>query len=1274
MLCVQAVLTFFLVTTSHAAGPAATQPVSLDSLRKSYSLSEGWKIIDDPDAPGHPVLFAGPRQRVDNLAALASLPESFTVRFRARFDTPFKGFPANDNVHFPHWRVDLDSGNAKGVEYFDNYVWNGQFLSADGNLGPAAQRVMQKLKWTDVQISHFRDDYDVTVDGQKIFSRQIPGHPAGKLGISVMDADLYLSDLHVEPFARPADFSPFVAVRPRTTGSVFLSGDGKPGIDLRVGNDDKVAHQCTIIWTIDRLLDGARRVGGHTDELQLPPGSNTDYAIDLPTADPGLYQLTISGSVQGREFLNQTSTLAIVRPVPAPVAGFRSKLGFNGDTSPELLERCGAAWVRTGAAFTDLTRGNDGAWNTQNARAQVAGFDKHPLLHTLDQYMNSGRGHTAGGITECAATFGEAATLFGDKLVYEIWNEPNHAGFWRLSPVDAEDFTALVKESTLAIRHAAPNATVASVSTSGAAPEFLHDMFAAGAGPYFDVVAYHPYGYPEIPETLLPKSLASMRNEIDSAGGWIDFHLSEQGYPTSEGGRGSLEPVQADLLLRSQLLFDNEPDVRAWHIYRFEDTGTNPRDVEARFGVVHIDLTPKPAFVALATYSAAAANSECVGRLPLTEGQFVQVYRRYDGKIVLAAWALQPTNVTVPVSSPATLWTGSGVQSPLPASGGTITLALTTSPQYVLLGDHEPGLLRAAAGQSLSRWAASVRAALTTAGRDPSEFDPIDRSTLALLSGSDLPTAERMASVSRALLALVRPSIETNLPADRFAAGTALADACSRYLGAISRAAMGPVPALADTSTPAADSKAAAGSDGTFVQASRIRRRGELEMAQARQLASIHSESAAGHAVVGNFLSDLQKLVASVEAPAYLESLFNVLPKNFTTSPGAWIDATLTFHNGDHEKRGVQIEVTPPASWKSEPQRISALVDAGGTWSQPLHLAVPAEVSGGHSVVTVVARSRGQVVQTYHLKVAVTAPVTMKLQPFDRLPGQTKSLAVSVASTTDSAFKGSIELIDTAGHASGFQPLNLAIRQEINVNFPLTLPLASPRNEYGITLRVSGGAAQTFSQKLPIDFTVTRVAAKPPVIDGKLDDWAEALPISIRAGQETVDEDKLSATAWTMIDATNLYVAVRVHDMVHNQENSADAMWNGDSIQISIDPTLARTENAYGPKDIEVGFALPAKGMKPMSHAWVTPRPDILDGARVAIVRDEATKTTTYEIAIATAKIPDLPTQPGSRFGLNIAVNDSDRNFGRDHMLEIVPGTSSAKNPAAYHAFTILAP
>ena len=91
----------------------------------------------------------------------------------------------------------------------------------------------------------------------------------------------------------------------------------------------------------------------------------------------------------------------------------------------------------------------------------------------------------------------------GKVAAYQIWNEPNLQHEWAGRLISPLAYTALLKVGYLAIKAADPAASVLTAALAPnrgdspdnmADPTFLRGMYAAGARPYFDVLAVNAYG------------------------------------------------------------------------------------------------------------------------------------------------------------------------------------------------------------------------------------------------------------------------------------------------------------------------------------------------------------------------------------------------------------------------------------------------------------------------------------------------------------------------------------------------------------------------------------------------------------------------------------------------------------------------------------------------------------------------------------------------------------------------------------------------------------
>jgi len=195
---------------------------------------------------------------------------------------------------------------------------------------------------------------------------------------------------------------------------------------------------------------------------------------------------------------------------------------------------------------------------------------------------------------------------YGSKLAaLEVWNEPNASLFWTTpDPVGA--YTALLKAAYPAAKAGNAAVPVIGASLSGSDRSFLASMYANGAKGYEDGLSVHPYaedrGFP---------GLTALHNDMVAAGDNSPVWVTEFGWPTGSDPQWHVSEAEqatdvtngfADL---SALSWVNEAT-----LYNLRDKGTDPNDMQANFGVVRRDYSPKPAYAAL---TAALAPSRPTG-------------------------------------------------------------------------------------------------------------------------------------------------------------------------------------------------------------------------------------------------------------------------------------------------------------------------------------------------------------------------------------------------------------------------------------------------------------------------------------------------------------------------------------------------------------------------------------------------------------------------------------------------------------------------------------
>lgn len=206
--------------------------------------------------------------------------------------------------------------------------------------------------------------------------------------------------------------------------------------------------------------------------------------------------------------------------------------------------------------------------------------------------------------------------------VWEIWNEPNMAGFWPPEP-DPAAYAEILVAGAEAIREVDPGATIVSgglapasqTDTEGTmdhygAVDFVEEIYAAGAGDAFDALGFHPYSYPLMPADPAPWNgwqmmTGPVRERMISEGDegkaiWI----TEYGAPTNAGEGGMSEARQSEMMEEAVALGAASSFIGPIFWYSYRDLGTDPDDTEAAFGLVREPGRPKTGYATFRSLTA----------------------------------------------------------------------------------------------------------------------------------------------------------------------------------------------------------------------------------------------------------------------------------------------------------------------------------------------------------------------------------------------------------------------------------------------------------------------------------------------------------------------------------------------------------------------------------------------------------------------------------------------------------------------------------------------
>ncbi|MCK4400972.1 hypothetical protein KAW08_01555 [bacterium] len=197
----------------------------------------------------------------------------------------------------------------------------------------------------------------------------------------------------------------------------------------------------------------------------------------------------------------------------------------------------------------------------------------------------------------------------------------------------------------------------------------------------------------------------------------------------------------------------------------------------------------------------------------------------------------------------------------------------------------------------------------------------------------------------------------------------------------------------------------------------------------------------------------------------------------------------------------------------------------------------------------------------------------------------------------------------------------------------------------------------------------------PLLIDGSLSDWKTPLSIELKSKDyvymkaffKWAGPDDLSVKAYFAYDKDNLYTAFVVKDDIFCNKNKGSRIWNGDSIQISLDTKRnAQIGMGYDEDDFDITIGLSSEGSENYRRSFGNKKvsPDgPIPGAKVAVKREG--NITIYEASFPIKELYPLKAERGKRIGFNFIVNDDDKN-GREGWIGMTGGIGEKKAPSLY--------
>lgn len=474
--------------------------------------------------------------------------------------------------------------------------------------------------------------------------------------VSLLTAGLLLAAVLQSPAHAATTAAPTLTITPTTVGNTFTVGQQ---VKLGFSTDAN-----TVNWTV-RDASGTEVAKGSASAASL----NGQLALSIST--PGWYQtdLTAVGS-DGSTALGGTD-FAVLTPHDFSTStdtriGVAGALGFSSAGNPGLeavpLMANGGISTDRDEAFWAAAETTKGVIQfPQKVKDYKAALDANHVdfLNILDYGNPLYYPDEAPSTDEQREAFTRYAVAAVDEFgtehtTYELWNEWNLRDPNGAAKASPENYVALLKMVSAAVRAKHPD-----VKLTGPSLAVINDWqgwftkFAdLGGLDYVDAVTIHPYVQPLDPEASVTY-MNTIRSIMTAHGSNKPIYVTEQGWATGTNPSAVSEPAQARDLVRGQLL-SYGAGVARYSSYNFMDSGTDPSNVENRFGLVRnrLDargaLAPKPSYVATAVLARQIDELPLVGETRFGTNGYDVSFDAGGGQSVHAVWSATPESSRLP--------------------------------------------------------------------------------------------------------------------------------------------------------------------------------------------------------------------------------------------------------------------------------------------------------------------------------------------------------------------------------------------------------------------------------------------------------------------------------------------------------------------------------------------------------------------------------------------------------------------------------------------------
>jgi len=407
-----------------------------------------------------------------------------------------------------------------------------------------------------------------------------------------------------------------------------------PGNVFTAGETVVISLSNSAPW---RLIDYSNKT--------ITEGSGNQASLGkLPT---GYYELhrVVNGNTQER-----ITTVGVIEPLRAPTPE-NSPIGidvamawfYTGAQQAQAANLCtlaGVNWVRDRLRWDEMepSKGEFPAETRYDDTARVqssAGLRVLQVHHNTPPWATKTPKRQPPDLRDAYHFMREMAHRWnGQVLAFEPWNEADVDSFGGHIGVE---MASLQKASYLGLKAGNPKVIGCLNVFALVQPNMLKDLEANETWPYFDTFNFHHYCEPDNYTNVY----AAFRPFTAGKPMWV----TEFNYPVHFGKNPDQEPSEEDLRVQTERLaqviassLNQGPQAAFYFMLPHYCEG------DIQFGILHKDLTPRPAYVAMAAVGRLLADARSLGRMQAAANVRAFVFAaRPDGKNrnVIVAWTTE---------------------------------------------------------------------------------------------------------------------------------------------------------------------------------------------------------------------------------------------------------------------------------------------------------------------------------------------------------------------------------------------------------------------------------------------------------------------------------------------------------------------------------------------------------------------------------------------------------------------------------------------------------